>query len=187
MGGISGGTLVNTVGPTSYGDDLNGVPVTTWEQWSAAVALLRTPAGHNSTSTAWSNPARFAQIEQTLNTTDDSEASEEIDGNPTSTIASLASLGIVPLVVTQISCASFDFVTEDPNQPAYWGERWCDGCHGARAGTARLTRSSRRRELYKHQYAVSLYTWKRGIRKIECACTAPLMSAFPAHSPWLVR
>jgi hypothetical protein len=43
-------------------------------------------------------------------------------------VASLASIGIVPLVVTQVSCASFDFTTEDPTQAAYWMERWCVMC-----------------------------------------------------------
>ena len=117
--------MVNTVGSANWGHDLNGATVTSWSDFKAAVALLRSPAGHDPANTAWANPARFAQIEQTLATTDTSAPSEEIDGNPNATIASLASLGIVPLVVTQVSCASFDFTTEDPTDWAYWKERWC--------------------------------------------------------------
>jgi hypothetical protein len=53
---------------------------------------------------------------------------------------------VLPLLPLAVSCASFDFTTEDPTTTAYWGERW---------------------ELYKHQYVLSRFTWIRGIRKIE--------------------
>ena len=126
LGGISGGTLVNTVGgQLNFGYDLNGNAVTNYAQWQAAVAQLRTPAGRDYNNTyKLANPALYYQIEQTLATTDTSAPSEEIDGNVNATLAALASLGIVPLVVTQVSCASFDFTTDSPSVPAYWGERW---------------------------------------------------------------
>ncbi len=78
FGGISGGTLVNTVGSLYFGRDLNNAAVTSWETFQAAVALLRTPAGHDPASTAWANPGRWAQVEATLATTDTSAPSEEI-------------------------------------------------------------------------------------------------------------
>ena len=158
LGGISGGTLVNTVGgQLNFGKDLNGNPVTTYAQWQAAVAQLRTPTGRSYTNAGGLvNPALYSQIEATLATTDTSAPSEEIDGNVNSTLAMLASIGIVPLVVTQVSCASFDFTTDSPTVPAYWGERW---------------------ELYKHQYAISRFTWTRGVRKIECASALRVLCA----------
>ena len=64
-------------------------------------------------------------------------------------MAALASVGVAPLVVTQIGCSSFDFSTDDNSTAAYWAERW---------------------ELYKQQYVVSRWTWTRGITRIECAC-----------------
>ena len=148
LGGISGGTLVNTVGgQLNYGKDLNGNPVTTYAQWQAAVAQLRTPTGRDYNNAGnLVNPALYKQIEVTLATTDTSAPSEEIDGNVNSTLAALATLGIVPLVVTQVSCASFDFTTDLPTDAAYWPERF---------------------ELYKHQYVLSRWTYVRGIRKIE--------------------
>jgi hypothetical protein len=79
----TGGTLVNTVGSLNYGKDLNGNLVSNWVQWQAAVALLRTPAGHDP-SASWANPARWMQVEQTLAATD---PTSEIDGNPNATSA----------------------------------------------------------------------------------------------------
>jgi hypothetical protein len=77
LGGISGGTLLNTVGSLTWGKDLNGVPVTNWATFQAAVALLRTPSGHSLTAT-WANPPVFAKVEVTLATTDTSAPSEEV-------------------------------------------------------------------------------------------------------------
>ncbi len=123
LGGISGGTLVNTVGSLNWGKSLTGALVSSYSDFVAAVAEVRTPAGHDPNAT-WSNAAHWLKVESILATTDTSEPSEEIDGNPTASIAALATLGIVPLAVTQVSCASFDFTTEDPTIPAYWAERW---------------------------------------------------------------
>ena len=75
--------------------------------------------------------------------------SDVLEGNANNTVAALASVGVAPLVVTQIGCSSFDFSTDDNTTAAYWAERW---------------------ELYKQQYVVSRWTWTRGITRIECAC-----------------
>ena len=184
LGGISGGTLVNTVGgQLNFGYDLNGNAVTTYAQWQAAVAQLRTPAGRDyGNAYSLANPALYSQIEATLATTDTSAPSEEIDGNVNATLAALASLGIVPLVVTQVSCASFDFTTDDWTASAYWGERWelykraCFArCMSAWVGRCLLARTYSRAltldfDAPADQYAISRFTWTRGIRKIECAC-----------------
>jgi hypothetical protein len=143
--------------------------------FNAAVATLRSPAGHDISPAgvaAWTTPPLWSKVELTLATTDISAPSEEIDGNVNATIASLASIGFVPLVVTQVSCASFDFATMDNTQAAYWGERWCARVRGALQRLCDALAEpfpSARRELYKHQYILSRYTWVRGIRKIECA------------------
>jgi hypothetical protein len=113
---------------------MNGAPVVDLASFNAAVATLRSPAGHDISPAgvaAWTTPPLWSKVELTLATTDVSAPSEEIDGNVNATIASLASIGFVPLVVTQVSCASFDFATMDNTQAAYWGERWCASLRGA--------------------------------------------------------
>jgi len=152
LGGIRGGSLKNTMRTGRWGQDLNGAAVNTNSTWAAAVSQLRSSAGRDSRlENSWTNAPVWASVENTLATTDSSAPSEAIDGNPNATVASLARMGIVPLVVTQISCASFDFTVDSPaasaqDAAAYWGERF---------------------ELYKHQYVLSRWTYVRGIQKIE--------------------
>ena len=132
LGGTSGGSLVKTMRNGRWGQDLNGAVVNSWTSWNAAVAQLRSTTGRDPRQeNSWTNGPVWASVETTLATTDLSAPSESIDGNVNSTVASLASIGIVPLVVTQISCASFDFTVDSPAASAqaataYWGERWCD-------------------------------------------------------------
>ena len=160
VGGISGGSLLNTVGSSNWGRDIDGAGVSSSATFGAAVAQLRSASGRDPRMTnSWRNPPQWASVETTLATTDVSDASSAIDGNVNSTVASLASIGIVPLVVTQVGCASFDFTVDSPAASAqaataYWGERV---------------------ELYKHQYVLSRWTFVRAIQKIEArrsACTA---------------
>ena len=140
-----GGSIRSTVGSSSWGKDMNGAPVTTLAQWQAAVAQLRTPAGRNPAfASTFANPPVWSVVEGALALTDNSSPSNAIDANPNATVASLASLGLVPLAVTQISCKSFDFVFDSPTDPGYFGERW---------------------ELYKHQYVLSRWLYVRGIVK----------------------
>ncbi len=127
VGGLYGGSLRATVGTSVWGSSLSGTAVNSQASFNAAVAQLRSVNGRSpSASGVWTNPPQWARVEAALATTDDSEPSEEIDGNPNATVASLAALGIVPLAVTQIGCSSFDFTVDSPAQgaAAYWGERW---------------------------------------------------------------
>ncbi len=115
-------------GSNAFGKDLNGVVVDSLAAFNVAVALLRTPAGHDiNNAGGLVKPAQWATVEEVLSTTDTSEPSQEIDGNPAASVASLATIGIIPLVVTQISCKSFDFTVDSPdgeNATAYFKERW---------------------------------------------------------------
>jgi hypothetical protein len=141
VGGVSG-TLQATV-PGTWGNALDDTPVRTSATFAAALAALRTPAGHDpAAAPTFPRPPQFAAVDAILATAD------AIDGAPAATVAALAAIGITPLVVTQIGCSSFDFTTDAPADAAYWAERW---------------------ELYKHQYVLSRWTWTRGISKIECA------------------
>jgi hypothetical protein len=154
VGGTNPGPLINTLASSSrWGKDLNGVVINSAASFNAAVAQMRTPAGHNPSSTSWANTPQWAAVEAALSTTDESAAADAMDGNPNASVASLASIGIVPLAVTQISCKTFDFTVDSPaaDPVAYWGERW---------------------ELYKHQYVLSRWLYVRGIRKVECASRA---------------
>ena len=163
LGGISGGTLKNTMRTGRWGQDLNGAAVNTNTTWAVAVSQLRSSAGRDPRQeTSWTNGPVWASVENKLATSDSSAPSEAIDGNPNATLASLARIGIVPLVVTQIGCSSFDFTVDSPEASApaaaaYWGERF---------------------ELYKHQYVLSRWTFVRGIQKIEARRTCMRRDAF---------
>lgn len=146
IGGTQGGSIKTTVTGT-WGNDLNNVPVTSLAGFNAAVALLRTPAGHNPASAgSFANPPAWSIIEAQLALTDNSKPSNAIDSNPNATLASLAAIGLVPLCVTQLSCKTFDFTVDLPSQPGYFGERW---------------------ELYKHQYVLARWLYVRGVVKQE--------------------
>jgi hypothetical protein len=127
---------------------LNNTAVADRASFFAAIAALRSPAGHNPAA-SWPRAAQWAAVEAALATT--ATGSDALEGNPNSTVAALVSVGVAPLVVTQIGCSTFDFSTDDNTTAAYWAERW---------------------ELYKHQYVVSRWTWTRGITRIECASLA---------------
>ena len=147
IGGTQGGSIRTTVGSSNWGNDLSGAPVTTLAAFNAAVAQLRTSQGRNPAAAgSFANPPQWAIVESVLALTDTSSASNAIDGNPAATVASLASIGIVPLAVTQLSCKTFDFTADSPSTPGYFGERW---------------------ELYKHQYVLSRWLYVRGIVKME--------------------
>jgi hypothetical protein len=149
VGGVSG-TLQSTV-PGTWGNALDDTPVYSSATFAAALAALRAPDGHDpSRAASFPRPPQFAAVDSILSTPA-ATTPDAIDGAPAATVAALASIGITPLVVTQIGCSSFDFSTDAPADAAYWAERW---------------------ELYKHQYVLSRWTWVRGITKIECASRA---------------
>ena len=125
VGGTQGGSIRSTVGSSKYGKDMNGTVVTTFAQWQAAVAQLRTPAGRTPSAAAtFVNPPVWSVVEAALALSDNSSPSDALDSNPNATIASLAGVGLVPLAVTQLSCKTFDFTADLPTQPDYFGERW---------------------------------------------------------------
>ena len=147
VGGIPSGPLRNFVGNSNYGNDMNGAAVTSFAQWQAAVAQLRSSTGRNPASAGtFANPPKWSAVDAVLATTDFADPADALDGNPNATVASLAAMGLVPLAVTQISCKSFDFTVDSPGQAGFFGERW---------------------ELYKHQYILSRWLYVRGIVKQE--------------------
>lgn len=54
--------------PAPWGADLNGRPVTSQQQFNAAVTMLSTPSGHNPAATGWANPPRWAAHASMMNT-----------------------------------------------------------------------------------------------------------------------
>ena len=143
VGGVPSGSTLQASVPGTWGASLNNTAVTNSASFVAAIAALRSPAGH-SPSASWPRPAQWAAVETTLATT--GSGSDALEGNTNATVAALASIGVAPLVVTQIGCSTFDFTTDDNTTSAFWAERW---------------------ELYKQQYVVSRWTWTRGITRVE--------------------
>lgn len=134
-------TLASFVGST-FGSDLSNAAVTSNATWWSAVSVLRTPAGHNvSNPSSFPNPPAWAKIESNL-----ALSLVPVSGNPNATIATLNALGVSLVAVTQLTCNTFSFSSLDQTTAVYWAERW---------------------ELYKHQYALSVYFWKRGVPKFE--------------------
>jgi hypothetical protein len=129
VGGTRPGPLKNTVGNANWGEDLNGAVVNSLARFNEAVAQLRSRTGRSpapADQARFRNPAQWDAVESVLSTTDMEEAADAIDGNPAASIATLASLGIIPLVVTQMSCKTFDFVVDSPDADpeTYFEERW---------------------------------------------------------------
>jgi hypothetical protein len=132
-----------------YGKSVDGSAVVDQTSFNAAVALLRTPAGRNANNPAgWPYPPAWNQVEVNMATTDTSAAAAELVGNPSATLKSLNSVGIALLAVNWLSCTTNTFVFQslDPTTATYWSERW---------------------ELYKHQYILAGWAWKRAIVRTE--------------------
>ena len=133
-------TLEAFVG-ASYGSDLYGDPVTSYATFDAAIATLRTPAGH-APGASWPNPPRWATHEAMLNAT-----SVAPDGNSMlNVVAAAQAVGVEPLLVFWMGCGVFQFSTLDRTNSTYWAERW---------------------ELYKHQYVAARWAFNHGVRKLE--------------------
>ena len=64
----------------------------------------------------------------------------------------------------QIGCSTFSFSTMNNSKPNYWAERW---------------------ELYKQRYAVSRWTWVRGITDIEFWNEPDLIQPCMNNTLWL--
>lgn len=149
-----------------WGNDVNNGTINSWATLQAAITLLRTPAGRNASNpSGWFYPPSWNIVEQNMGTTDTSSADYELSGNPAATAAALNALNISMLAVYGLTCNNFPFDAATPgvsvqfgypfppaNIPYYWvqnyyfAERW---------------------ELYKHQYVLAGWAWKRGIQRGE--------------------
>jgi hypothetical protein len=157
----------------SYMKDQTNTPVTSQASFNAAVTLLRTgcanyPSGGRSTSNpcGWQYPPAWNTVETNMASTDVSSAGSELIGNPSDTVAALTTIGVSLLAVNWMSCTTSAFVFQslDPNSGTYWGERW---------------------ELYKHQYILSGWSWKRGITRTEYWNEPDLSSSCINGSTWI--
>lgn len=149
----------------TWGNSMNGTAVTDLASFQAAVAELRKPDGHNPAQALhYAYPVRWSQIDNNMATTDLTSAASALQGNPLNTITELNSIGVNLLSTQWLTCSNFAFSTLDPTQSIYWGERF---------------------ELYKHQYALSTWSYKRGITKFEYWNEPDLNAACITNSSWL--
>ena len=133
----------------SWGKDPTNTPVIDQTTFNGAVTLLRSTAGRSTSNPAnWPYPPVWNQVEVNMGTTDATSAATELVGNPADTVKQLNAAGISTLAVNWLSCTTntFVFTNTDPSTSIYWAERW---------------------ELYKHQYVLAGWAWKRGISRIE--------------------
>jgi len=129
-----------------WGNDMSNKPVTNQAQFNAAVATLRTPAGHDpSKASTFARPPLWALYDTSMNT-GAIGGTVDVSGTVTNTVAQLIANGIEPLLVMQLGCSTFSFTTFDWANATYWGERW---------------------ELYKHQYIMARWAYVRGITRFE--------------------
>ncbi len=136
-----------TSGGGTWGHALDNTAVSDITSFYAAVAALRAPHGHNPAfQTTYTYPVLWNLIESNLNTTDYSSPSSALQGNPNDYINELNKMGVPMLAVDWLTCSNYAFSTSDHTQAIYWGERW---------------------ELYKHQYALAVWSYKRGIHVFE--------------------
>jgi hypothetical protein len=130
-----------------WGNSLNNTAVSDITSFSSAVRELRSSHGHNAAYQGqYAYPVLWSLIESNLNTTVTSSASSALQGNPNDYINELNKMGVPMLAVDWLTCTNFAFSTSDHTQGIYWGERW---------------------ELYKHQYALAVWSYKRGIHVFE--------------------
>jgi hypothetical protein len=138
--------LVTSAGGT-WGHALDNTAVSDITSFYAAVAALRAPHGHNPAfQNTYAYPVLWNLIESNLNTTDYTSPSSALQGNPNDYINELNKMGVPMLAVDWLTCSNYAFSTSDHTQAIYWGERW---------------------ELYKHQYALSVWSYNRGIYVFE--------------------
>jgi hypothetical protein len=150
----------------AWGNGLTNNTIDSLATWQAAVTLLRTPAGRDpSNPSNFFYPAAWNTVEQNMATTDTSKVSYELSGNPNNTAASLNALNISMLAVYGLTCSNFAFDATAPGQSVQFGYpfppanvpyRWVPNYYFAE-----------RWELYKHQYVVAGWSWKRGIQRSE--------------------
>jgi hypothetical protein len=136
-----------TSGGGTWGHAMDNTAVSDLTSFYSAVAALRAPHGHNPAfQSTYTYPVLWNLIEENLNTTDYSSPSSALQGNPNDYINELNKMGVPMLAVDWLTCSNYAFSTSDHTQAIYWGERW---------------------ELYKHQYALAVWSYKRGIHVFE--------------------
>ncbi len=129
------------IGTTNWGKDLNGILVKDKITFTNAIALLRTKNGRSLTY-AWKTPVKWSAIFNYMS------VDAGVHGSDDNTISKLAALGVSLLAVEGIGCSgtNFNFQSMNSTSSAYWSERY---------------------ELYKHSYAMAVYSYKKGIKMIE--------------------
>ena len=142
-----GHTSTCTGGRSYWGNDQRGVPVTNVADWTAAVTLLRSWAGHDPAN-AWSfaYPPPWWMLDFNQN---DPSTSEPSTGSAAATVVGLEyALGVRPLAVLHQGCGTYEFTNIDPGTKTYWGEHW---------------------EVYKTAYVAARWLWSKGITAQELA------------------
>lgn len=113
---------------SKWGKSLSGTSVTDLATFQAAVAELRTPAGHDPTATgSWAYPVRFDKFDTRFVTTDTTTKADEQEGNHNATLAALKAMTQLntPLVVIGCGQGSVkDGGILDTTNPAYWASHW---------------------------------------------------------------
>lgn len=126
----------------SFGKSLSGVVVSSLNQFDAAIAELRTPAGHNPNA-KWANPIQWGIYEGGLS------GNKGPLGNPNKIVSVCNAKGIQVQAQISISCTGttrFQLLEFSDQMPAYWQERWA---------------------LYQWVYGISRWMWVRQIKHIE--------------------
>jgi len=130
-----------------WGQSMLRQPVTDVDKYLAAVALLRTPAGHDVANAAsFPYPPPWAFVEYANR---EGALSNNLASDPAAALdAIIAGLGFRPLVVPHTSCGALTFSTLTPADAVYWMEHW---------------------EVYKWAYASAAWLWARGVTVLELA------------------
>lgn len=163
--GGNGGVAPNVTGPL-FGKDHNGVTVVNSSTFSAAMAVLRTPAGHDVNSASlFVNPPSWWSYESGLSTDDTTKPSGK---NILAQVQMLQAAGIEPMVVQWVRDPSADQSAADPHCLAPVAARhlmhlrWPDDCGWIRpcsartpAGISRSPLSTRRLKLTGRRGTIS--------------------------------
>ena len=128
FGGLGSMSSLSSWVGASWGRSQDGTPVSSQATWAAAVAQLRTPAGHSPASAgSFQNPVQWGVLDAMLN----ASTTTPTGGSLLSAVLSLQGAGIEPLLVEWLPCSVFAFTTLDPGSPTFWAEHWCNALPAA--------------------------------------------------------
>ena len=99
--------------------------------------------GRNSSYNGWAYPVPWSTYTTLLST---GTAGSPNGASVASAVATYQSIGLTPLVVQWLTCSYFSFASTSSNSSAYWIERW---------------------NLYKHKYALGVWSYKNGVKLLE--------------------